>query len=150
MIYTEVTSIVRYKGITDHLDRAINYLADHSLADLPVGRTEIDGDNVFVNRMSYETIDPSEGFFEAHIEYIDIHVILSGKEQILISDCSELTEVRRIAAEDFIEYKGNAGLVCHLCPGHLLIAFPEDAHMVKIIDGEKSQVEKAVIKVRIN
>ncbi len=32
-------------------------------------------------------------------------------------------------------------------PGKVLIAFPEDAHMVKIQWGESCPVEKAVVKV---
>ena len=42
-------NIEMYKGLYSNLDTAISYLASHDLTELPAGRTEVDGDQVYIN-----------------------------------------------------------------------------------------------------
>lgn len=149
MIYTDLDTATRYQGIHKNLDKVLNSLTMQYLLELPPGKTELAGDNVFINRMDYETIHEQDGFYEAHIQYIDVHILLQGTEQIFVSQTTSLTEVKRVEEEDFIELEGNAELMCRMKPGSVLIAFPEDAHMVKIMDQCAGHVEKAVVKVRL-
>ena len=80
MLYDSLAEIGRYTGISPHLDKAIHFIRTHDLAALPLGRTEVDGDNVFVNVMEANAI-PGEGRgFETHARYMDIQIDLEGTE----------------------------------------------------------------------
>ena len=53
MICDTLEHLNRYRGFHENLDTAIDYLTaycvGHTLADLPLGRTEVDGENVFIH-----------------------------------------------------------------------------------------------------
>ena len=55
MICDALEHLNRYRGLHRNLDTAIDYLTAyhvaHDLYDLPLGRTEVDGENVFINVM---------------------------------------------------------------------------------------------------
>ena len=51
MICDTLQHLGRYRGCTPILDTAIDYLLTHDLAALLLGRTEVDGDKVFINLM---------------------------------------------------------------------------------------------------
>lgn len=148
MIYTNMDRILRYLGISKTLDTAIRYLMSTDLSQLHMGRNEIDGDDVFVNRFEYQTMAPEQAIWEGHEKYGDIHVLLSGHEKIGVSDTAALTLTARKEADDFVGYEGPVQTWCHMQPGDLLIVYPEDAHKVKVIDGESCHVQKACFKFK--
>ena len=51
MICDTLQHLGRYRGLHPNLDTAIDYLLTHDLTALPLGRTEVDGDKVFINLM---------------------------------------------------------------------------------------------------
>lgn len=149
MIYTDKTDLAPYYGISPNMDHAFDYIKTHDLLALPLGRNEVDGDAVFINRMNYNTMEETKAFFEAHEQYVDIHVLLSGKEQIGVTDIAHMAETDRDVNTDFIGYEGKTEAYCHMEPGKVLVAFPRDAHKVKIKVAESELVEKVVIKVKL-
>ena len=48
MIYDILENLEQYTGLFEYLDTAIAYLAQTDLEALPAGRTDIDGDNVYL------------------------------------------------------------------------------------------------------
>ena len=149
MIYTTFDNLHRYLGISQHLDTAIRFLTTQDLSKLHNGRNEIDGDNVFINVFEYDTIPVESGMWEAHAQYADIHVDITGFEKIGVTDMAYLTPICRKEAEDFIGCEGPVKTWIPITTGTALIVFPEDAHMVKIQDGESTHVRKAVFKVKV-
>ena len=61
MICDTLQHLGRYRGLHPNLDTAIDYLLTHDLAALPLGRTEVDGDKVFINLMD-ATLHPDAGY----------------------------------------------------------------------------------------
>ena len=61
MIYDTIENARLYKGMNPHLDRAIEFMLTQDLNALPMGRTEIDGSNVFCNKMEAETMPVPDG-----------------------------------------------------------------------------------------
>ena len=149
MIYAEMSDLSKYLGIHKNLDTAIRFLETCDLKTLAAGRNEVDGDNVFINRFGYETMPEEEAFFEAHEDYADIHLILSSEEKIGVSDPRFLKEFDRNPAEDFIGYHGPVENYSHMTTDKFLVAFPGEAHMVKVRYEKPARVEKAVVKVKI-
>lgn len=149
MIYTKMEYLDSYLGIHTNLDKAITFLKTCDLGTLSMGRNEVDGDQVFINRFHYNTMPLEQAAFEAHEKHLDIHLLLSGRERIGISDMAHMQETGRDEINDGIDCAGDAEQIICMAPGDVLIAFPEDAHMVKVeLDGS-CLVEKAVVKVRL-
>lgn len=149
MIYTDMEHLDRYRGISESLDTAIGYLLKHGAGELTPGRNEVDGDKVFINRFHYRTMPQEQAAFEAHEVYADIHLVVEGREYIGVTPISRLDVTKTDRESDNIECTGEVETLVPMEPGKVLIVFPEDAHMVKILNGEPVQVEKAVVKVQM-
>lgn len=150
MIYTDKANMASYYGISHRIDAAFDYIKTGDLLALPSGRNEVRGDEIFINRMSYTTAEEKDTFFEAHEQYIDIHVLLEGHERIGISDGAGMKEMKREPETDFVEYEGATEVYCNMTPGKVLLVFPGEAHKVKIKLKEQNAVEKVVVKVKLD
>ena len=149
MIYTKRKNLERYLGLSESLDTAIRYLLSADLTKLTKGRNEIDGDQTFVNRFDYQTMTPDEAIWEGHIQYGDIHVLLSGQEKIGVTNVDMLTETTRKPEDDFVGFEGEVQSWFPMTTEDILIVYPEDIHKVKVIQGESTLVEKACFKFKV-
>lgn len=150
MIYLKKENIHHYKGLMKNLDTALTYLETQDLSELLLGRNEVDGENVFINYMNYTTIPEVEGFFEAHLDYLDLHIMIEGEECVAVSHISTLEEFTRDEESDFVGYKGESQSKVLVNSEMALIVYPEDAHMVKIMCKEPGNVKKVVMKIRVS
>ena len=74
MICDTLEHLARYNGLHPNLDTAIDYLLTHDLSALPNGRTEVDGDEVFINVMD-AALHPDAGYHpEYHKLYADLQI----------------------------------------------------------------------------
>ena len=55
MIYTTMDNLKSYYGISENLDKALDFLETCDLRTLAMGRNEVEGSQVFINRFNYET-----------------------------------------------------------------------------------------------
>ena len=149
MIYTKRTNLHRYLGLSDAMDTAIRYIQSADLRTLAKGRNVIDGDQVFINRFDYQTMSQDQAIWEGHIQYADIHVLLSGHEKIGVTNVELLEETVRKPEEDFVGFEGDVLSWFPMTTEDILIVYPEDIHMVKVLDGESTLVEKACFKVKV-
>jgi len=149
MIYTKRKNLERYLGQSKSLDTAIRYLLSADMRELTKGRNEIDGDQAFVNRFDYQTMTAEQAIWEGHIQYGDIHVLLSGQEQIGVTNVDMLTETVRKPEEDFVGFEGEVQSWFPMTTEDILIVYPEDIHKVKVIQGESCLVEKACFKFKV-
>ena len=95
MICDTLEHLTLYQGFHKNLDTAITFLMACDLNTLPLGRTEVDGDTVFINVMDAE-LHPNEG---SHPEYHRIYADLQ----------------RGLGLRDRTRHRSEA-----LCPGHRL------------------------------
>ena len=80
MICDTLQHLTRYKGLCKNLDTAIDYLLTHDPASLPLGRTEVDGEEVFINTMD-ATLHSDDGYHpEYHKKYADLQLDITGSE----------------------------------------------------------------------
>ena len=78
MLTTNITLAEKYDYLSDKFKKAFTFLRETDLASLPIGRTEIDGDEVYASVQSYTTMTVEECAFESHLEYFDVqYVVLS-------------------------------------------------------------------------
>lgn len=149
MIYGKRQDLCRYKGLYPSLDAAIDYLAGANLEELTPGRNEVDGENLFINRFDYATIPEEQASWEGHDRYGDLHIMISGRERIGVSDAGMLRRTGFQEASDFISYEGPVRTWYAMETEDVLIVFPEDVHMVKVALGEREPVSRAVFKFRL-
>ena len=86
MIYDELKNISKYRGISANLDTAIAFLEESILSELPMGKTVIDGEKVFINVMEADAKEREEIAFEIHKRYMDIQIDIEGTEAIEIGE----------------------------------------------------------------
>ena len=80
MICDTLDQLHLYKGFHKNLDTAIEFLAAHPLDTLPLGRTEVDGDEVFINVMDADLKPHTDSHAEYHRLYADLQIDLTGGE----------------------------------------------------------------------
>lgn len=149
MIYTKRKNLARYLGISKSMDTAIRHILSADLSKLTKGRNEVDGDQVFINRFDYQTMPQEQAIWEGHLQYADIHVLLSGQEKIGVTNIEMLTETVRKVDEDFLGFEGEVQSWFPMTTEDILIVWPEDIHKVKVIHEESTLVEKACYKFKV-
>ena len=150
MIYAKNQEALAYRGIHPNLDLALEHITPEFLASLRDGqRVELQGDQVYCTRFTYETIPQEESFFEAHRRYLDIHIMVEGEERVDMNRPEDLKLTDAQEGNDFYAYQGESWHSTVLKPGEFLVVFPGDAHRIKVqVDGPRT-VSKAVFKVCI-
>ena len=139
--------------LNDKMQKAVDFLMQEKLEDLPAGRIEIDGRLVYVLVQDLQTIPQEQAKFEAHQKYIDIHYVAEGKEDIAVIDTDKLTETDAYSPlKDVFHGKpAPAQEVSHivLSKGELAILYPSDAHAPTLMVGAPAHLKKIVIKVAL-
>lgn len=150
MIFDKFSNLNRYCNISERLNCAVRFLQKTELSNLPVGRTEILGDELFLNHMIYTTTSKTEGsLFEAHQKYLDLHIILSGYETMAITPIEHLCTREFIASEDSILYSGDIFYSLPLKSGDFVLLYPGEGHLPHLIYKSPCRVEKVVVKIQL-
>ena len=150
MIVTTLDNIKQFKGLYPNLDTAITYILENDIEQLPLGRTTIDGDNVFVNHFTYNTAPKEEGFLEGHEQYLDLHFTISGNEYIGYVDTADTILLQPYDKnDDFYKYSGDVKTLVYMENGNIVITDVEDAHQPKIMVTKPQEVDKLVFKIKV-
>lgn len=150
MILTSLQHIERYSAISGNLATAAAWLRQNNYQTLPEGRYSIDGDTVFALVQQYQTKPPELCFPEAHRVYIDIQMLIDGREIVEVCGSEELAIKEPYKPDiEFFHPQGDAQKIL-LKPGFVLILFPEDVHRpCMVAGGSPEPVKKIVIKVAL-
>jgi len=146
MITDHLANLRNYRGLSPLLDQAIDFMLTNDLMALPSGRTDINGDKLFMNRMQY-TASNNDKKFESHQRYIDIQVIVSGHEGIALAPLDILTKVEDRPDDDIAFYEGEADHTVMLREQTFMLLYPGEAHMPGLAVDELADVDKIVFKV---
>ena len=123
--------------------------AKEQAPSLPDGEYPIQHKDIYANIHTVETQELSQGAFEVHKEYIDLHFCITGGEIIAHSPRGELQERVAYNAEKDYALFGPTEMCEKITmkPGMFAIFFPEELHMPKVSDGKFNRVQKVVIKI---
>lgn len=147
MIFDTLENVSRYTGLGYNLPAALNYLVETDLAGLPIGRTDLDGDNLYVLVQEYDTKLPDAGKWEAHRKYIDVQFLMRGVERMGFANLHTMQLAEYIPEKDFQALSGSGNFV-DVFAGSFVIFFPEDAHMPGLCVVQPEPIRKVVLKVR--
>lgn len=146
MIYDTLAALVAYRGLSASMDVAIQYLLSHDLNALPLGRTEIQGEDVYllVSDVTYKPAE--EGAFEVHRQYADIQLSLTGGEKIGYLPLTAIASWGGYEPDCQLAQENPEGLELPMEKGRFAVFFPQDAHRPGVGQGKG---RKIVVKVRL-
>ena len=146
MICDTLDQLHLYKGFHKNLDTAIEFLAAHPLETLPLGRTEVDGDEVFINVMDADLKPHTGSHAEYHRLYADLQIDLTGSEHL--GWASEGTEQGEFDEEnDFGLRTAPEHCGMTLGEGRFAVFFPGELHKPSCKTPGCDHVRKAVVKI---
>lgn len=151
MILDVIENINKYTLLNENFIKAFKFLKENNIEELPKGKYEIDGDNVFILIQEYTSRDEKENKWESHKKYIDIQYVLKGSEVMGYKNVLELTLTEDTFEEKDISFYDEVENWTKLKVqvGNFAIFFPEDGHKPCCISTEPESIVKAVIKVKV-
>ncbi|MEA3225545.1 MAG: YhcH/YjgK/YiaL family protein [Planctomycetota bacterium] len=137
-----------YYDMHPAFEKAFAFLRQNALAELPVGRHEIDGDRLFCIIGKDPGRTRAEAKLEAHRKYIDIQYVIAGMDEMGSRPTADCTLVDTVydAEKDIGFFKDEPESWTKVRPGSFIIFFPEDAHAPLVGSGE---IHKAVLKIAV-
>jgi biofilm protein TabA len=148
MILDYLGNINCYEKMHPKFKQAFNFLKDNNLIDMPLGRHEIDGDNLFVILNKSRGRKKKDAMLEIHKKYIDIQLILKGRDEMgwesTIKCSAPLCEYD--TENDIQFFKDRPSSWITVKKGMFAVFFPNDAHLPLI---GNSMIHKAVVKVAV-
>ncbi|OAT14873.1 putative sugar isomerase [Buttiauxella noackiae ATCC 51607] len=149
MILGRISELSAQTGIAPQLLAIIKQALAKHPETLSAGRHEIDGDDIFMNVMSFDTSEPQSKRYEQHREYLDIQLLLNGQERIDFGPIGA-------AIEPDVYHQDDDYLLCdevvpcqtlHMQPGMFAIFLPGEPHKPGCVSETAQSISKVVIKV---
>ena len=130
-----------------YYQKAIDFIRNNDLNQLPVGKTVINDKNLWVNIMDADLRSVEDAKFEVRNKYIDIQIPLSSREQFGVKPRKECTQpIGEFNKEnDYILYEDKIIEVYSVEAGEMIIFDTDTAHAPLIGEG---RIHKAIFKVR--
>lgn len=150
MIFGNIKDLDSYSFLSSQIKKCFDYAASHELLSFEKGSHEIEGDRLFVNIVEYETTTPENRFWEAHRNYLDLHLMLRGPEQIDVNFIDNMVQKEFVEKDDFLPLEGDPNSHVVLSEGDFLICYPADGHRTAVAVDEPTVIKKAIFKIIIN
>ena len=147
MIIDSLEHIDLYRSLNPLFAQAIDFLKSTDLQKLQVGKQELNGKDLMVTVAQSKPKVINEARLEAHKQYIDIQIPLSGAE-IMGYTPLEYCIPRNASYDrdnDITFFEGHAETYFTIKPGMFAIFFPWDGHAPAITQVD---LKKIIIKVK--
>ena len=148
MILDSLKNSALYENVNPRMKKAFELIASTDWTTMETGIHELAGKDIYVNVMERELKQKSDAKLEGHNEYIDIQVLVTGKEEAF--GWSERKDLRmpqgEFNAEKDIQFFDDVPQTYYtLRPGQFTVLFPEDGHAPMVGEGT---MRKIIVKVR--
>lgn len=150
MIFDELNNMRHYKGIHPNLDQALDFLVQHDVATDDLGRYEIDGNKVFYVIQENTLVQDESQKFEFHKRYLDLHILLKGRELIRYALAVD-TVIQPYEKEiDFASARAKEEVDIYLTPQNFVAFLPNELHQPNGYANQGSKVRKCVVKIQLS
>jgi len=143
MIVDSLANIGRYACLGPNYALAAQYLQTADLSALPMGRTDVHGDDVYL-MLADNYLDRTDMGYEAHAVYADIQIILKGSERFGWGPTGDYAPLQG----DFQTVDNVDGFAFTLREGQFALFLPTEPHAPGNPDGAPATCRKLVVKVR--
>lgn len=121
----------------------------NSLTELPAGRYEQEH-GIFALVQVGETIDITSNPMECHHRFLDIQIVISGKETIEWEEVGETKKETSYDNKKDVELRSGKGRKLTVSEGEFYIMFPQDCHKCCGNDNDRQfSYRKIVLKLPI-
>ncbi len=148
MIIDVLNNSEKYISLHKDFKLVFDYLKNNDLTSMPCGSYKLRGDDVFFNLQEYETKPVQK--LEAHKKYIDIQVVISGREDMGYTDISNTEVLENYNEEKDVMFLKGEVKILRAENKNFLIFYPNDAHMPALAVNEPQTVKKAIFKIKVN
>ena len=150
MIYDRLENFNDYAAIDPEAWKLVEEFLESCGEKTPeLGRHELNGKEVYVGIASYNTHLDNGVKLETHCNYIDIQLLLAGKEHIIYRDVEDAECLSEYNPEKDVAFfsKPDAGLALPLEVGNFAVFMPGEGHAPGIGSPDNTVI-KAVFKIR--
>jgi YhcH/YjgK/YiaL family protein len=137
----------QYLSNQEAWDSAFSFLKNQPLSELPTGKYPILGERVFATISEAPAREKDSAIWESHRQYIDIHYVIRGNDQIGITDSTK-AEIIKPYTVDATHYTAQ-GEFYKSESAIFFILFQIDLHKPNIKLYGNEIVKKLVIKVQV-
>ena len=148
MILDKLKNSSLYRAVNPLFAVAFDYLQATDLGQPAPGRYDIQGDDVYALFQEYTTRARNWSCWEAHHDYIDLHCVVRGEEQMGFASVSDLRGLGDYEPAKDAEHLEGDGIFFTVPKGYFVIFGTEDAHMPCLEIGRPATVRKVVLKIR--
>lgn len=145
MILDTLDNLKMYTGLNPLFPKVVEFIQSHDLSSMPLGKTDIIGDELYVTIADAQPKSQEEAVVESHRQMIDIQIPLSGTETHGFAPLSSLEEATYQEQDDISFYTRPPQTFLSVCPGEFVIFFPHDGHAPAITP---VVLRKAIFKVK--
>jgi YhcH/YjgK/YiaL family protein len=150
MIIDQITNLERYIPSLPALKTVHEILESGKLPSMEYGSYTTDNPKVRYNLFTYTTATPENLTFELHKKEVDVQILLSGFETMVIADTSSLRETNEYdARKDAAFVEGTQLITYHATPSTFALFFPGEGHACNLTDGHVTDVVKVVFKILV-
>ena len=152
MILTTKEQVRNYSAMNPYFKTAFAALEKMQTEPFVKGKHPVDGDNVWIIALEYDTHPLADAKMEDHSNYIDVMWMLSGDEKIGVCNVKEMTDVIMPydANEDaFLSTMVPDCTYARMKPNSVLFLYPEDGHAPGLDVEGKATVRKLIAKVKV-
>ena len=147
MIIDRLENLSLYAALNPLFADVVEFLNDHDLQTLEVGKYPIQGNNVFLNLQMAKGRSQEAAVIETHIEMIDIQIPISDEETFGYTPLQDLPDFEYNAEKDITKYGDTkAQTYVTVKPGQFVIFFPQDGHAPCITP--QAEIKKAIFKIK--
>ena len=152
MIIDKLQNCALYFSVNEKFEKAFAFIKKAVAEELPAGKYEIDGKELYASVLEYNSKAKADAKFEGHRKYIDIQYILSGEELMELSSPSHTQAITEYSEEKdvafFADHTAPTQSVVHA--GEFGIFFPADIHKPGLAaNNTPSALKKILVKIAI-
>ena len=152
MIIDKLENCNLYYGSHENFEKAFDFIKKALAENLPVGKYELDGKNLFASVQEYNSKEESLARYEGHRKYIDIQFIVSGKEYVEVTDIAKTSSITEYNEEKDVEFFATKEAVWKgvWTENEYGIFFPHDIHRPGMrVNGVSAPVKKILVKIKL-
>lgn len=152
MIYDLLDNFSKYLCLHPHFTDVLAFLKSYEgiMPDLMPGSYDINYRGAFALVSEYQSKPESEGFLEYHRKFIDIQIVVVGREQIGVAQKDNCRDQEYQEEKDLGKLDGIANFIV-MDRTNFAIFFPQDAHMPQIsCSDQREKVKKVVFKIPVS
>lgn len=149
MITDTIDNIDLYIKLGSRINKAITFLKTSDFSTMPVGKYQVENEEIFALVNEYETKDKADCEVEAHRKYIDIQYMVRGTE--LFGYCPLTTQlpVTEYNPEKDVAFYSEDVSYIKLEAGMFIMFYPTDLHQPEVRAFEPMMVKKVVMKIMV-